>query len=112
MANYPAEVPTEQGLDYTIRTAAASDTVPGGVVVDVRNTNASALTVTIVTPAVVQGDLAVADRVVTVPATTGKRAILIPNNSVYVDQATGLVTLQFSITGATSTFVVYRAVQA
>lgn len=96
MANYPAEFPTEQGIAMTVRTAAASDTMPGGIILDVRNANAGICTVTITTPPFVAGDLAVADRVVSVPASTGQRSIFIPNNATYVDPVTGLVTVGFS----------------
>lgn len=105
MANYPAEFPTEQGITPTFRTSSASDTVPGGVVLDVRNTTGSPVTVTIVTPQLVAGDLAVADRTVSVPATTGEKCIFIPNNSTYVD-STGLVTVQFAASGAGITYSV------
>lgn len=107
MANYAAEVPTEQGITPTFRVSSASDTVPGGVVLDVRNTG-TICTVTVTTPQTVSGDLAVAERVVSVPATTGEKVILIPNNPTYVDQTTGLVTVTFSPSGAPVTYSVLR----
>ncbi len=108
MANYPAEVPLVTGTAPTARTPVNGDTIPGGVILIVRNANASPCVVTIVTPGLVQGDLAIADRTVSVPATTGERWIDIPNDSVYVDPATGLVTLStFSVT-ATVTYYVLR----
>jgi hypothetical protein len=109
MANYPAEVPVLTGTAPTARTPVNGDTIPGGVVLIVRNGNASACVVTIATPMTVQGDLAVADRTVSVPATTGERWINIPNDSVYVDPVTGLVTLSNFTVTATVTYYVLRA---
>jgi hypothetical protein len=107
MANYPAEFPTEQGITPTQRTGSASDTVPGGVILDVTNGNASTCVVTIVTPQLV-GDLAVADRTVSIP-TAGVRYIYIPNNSTYVDPVTGLVTVQFSQVTLVTFYVLGRS---
>lgn len=108
MANYAAEFPTEQGIIPTMRSASASDTVPGGVVLDVRNANAGTLTVTIVTPQVIRGDLAVTDRTVSI-LTTANKYIFIPNTEAYVDQSTGLVTVQFSPTASVTYAVMGRS---
>lgn len=104
MATYPAESPTSSGLAPTPRTPASGDKVPAGVVLVVENTGTIA-TITITTPKTLDGDLAVGDRVVSVPATTGRRMILIPNNDVYRDPADGLVTLG-TVSGGTLTMYV------
>ncbi len=76
MAVLPSQaVPQIGGLTPTHNAAAAGgDRVPAGsgVLVVVRNTSAAAITVTLVTPGTVEGDLAIADRTYTVPATTGE----------------------------------------
>jgi len=107
MATYLAESPTETGLAATPRTPANGDKIPGGVTLYVENANAAVLTLTITTPKVLSGDLTVLDRVVTVPATTGKRWFRIPNNDIYVDPADGLVTLAtFSVTASVTYYVI------
>jgi hypothetical protein len=106
MANYAAETPTEQGLAPTARTPVNGDTVPGGCTLYVKNTNAAILTMTITTPKSVHGDLAVGDRVVTVPATTGERFFAVPNDDTYVDPLTGLVTIAtWSVTSGVTYYV-------
>lgn len=109
MANYPAEAPTESGLAPTARTPVNGDTVPGGCTLWIENANAAALTLTITTPKLLHGDLAVADRTVTVPATTGRRAVAIPSDDAYVDPLTGLVTLATWSVTASVTYYVLRA---
>jgi hypothetical protein len=108
MANYPAEFPTEQGIIPTQRTASASDTVPGGVILDITNGNASTCVVTVVTPPLVAGDLAVADRTISF-LTTANKYVYIPNNSTYVDPVTGLVTVQFSQVTSVTYYVIGRS---
>lgn len=109
MANYAAEAPTEAGLAATMRSPVNGDTIPGGCTLFIKNTNAAALTLTITTPKVLHGDLAVADRTVTVPATTGERFVAIPSDDAYVDPATGLVTLA---TWSVTTGVTYAVLRA
>lgn len=110
MATYPAETATEQGATPTPRTPVNGDLVPGGVVLVVENANAAVCNITITTPGLRHGDLAIADRTVTVPANTGRKWINIPADSDYVDQTTGLVTLAtFSVT-ASVTYYVLRPV--
>lgn len=107
MATYPAETATEQGAALTPRTPANGDQIPGGVILYIENTNAAILTLTITTPKVAHGDLAIGDRVVTVPATTGKRWFAVPSDDTYVDQTTGLVTLAtFSVTAGVTYYVI------
>ncbi len=68
-------VPQIGGLSPTHNAAAAGgDRVPAGsgVLVVVRNTSAAAITVTLVTPGTLEGDLAIADRIYTVAATNGE----------------------------------------
>jgi hypothetical protein len=108
MANYPAEFPTEQGIIPTQRTASASDTVPGGVILDITNANAGTVTVTITTPPLVAGDLAVADRTVSF-LTGANKYVYIPNNSTYVDPVTGLVTVGFSPNTSVTFYVIGRS---
>ncbi|MEV6791247.1 hypothetical protein AB0M87_04430 [Streptomyces sp. NPDC051320] len=70
-----------------------------GVVLVVQNTDAAAQTVQLATPQVVDGDLAVPDRTITVAATTGLMAI--PLVDLYRDPATGRAALTYpgGITG-------------
>lgn len=108
MATYATENIGTGGLAATYRTAALSDKVtPGdGTFLHVKNGSASAVTVTLVTPGTVDG-LAVADRMVSVPATSD-RFIAVPENP-YINFADGgLAEIQFSaITSVT--FAVLRA---
>lgn len=72
----------------TAADAGGDDCATGeGVFLLVQNTNASTRTVTIATPQVIDGDLAVADRDFTVAATTGLSVIPVPD--LYRDPATG-----------------------
>jgi len=80
-----------------------------GVYLIVKNANAGADTVTLVTPGVVDGDLAIADRTVSVPATVG--LTIIPVTSTYRDPATGRATIQHSVTATVTACVVKTAVQ-
>ncbi len=76
MATLAAQnVPQIGGRTPTYTAAAVGgDRVPAGdgVLVGVRNTSAAAITVTLATPGTVEGDLAIADRAYTVPATNGE----------------------------------------
>ncbi|MBN9393437.1 MAG: hypothetical protein J0I20_35730 [Chloroflexi bacterium] len=69
---------TRSGLaaTYSAPDASNGETIPndGKTILHIKNTNGTPLTVTIATPGTVDG-LAVADRTVTVPATTGDRFI-------------------------------------
>lgn len=110
MANYPAEIPLVTGIAPTGRTPVNGDTIPGGVILIVENANAAVCTITVATPLLIQGDLTVQDRVLqSVPANTGRRWFDIPNDSVYVDQSTGLVTLSnFSVTTSVTYYVLRK----
>jgi hypothetical protein len=86
-------------------TSNATDRIPPDLIVFVRNTNASAVTLTLVTLDTADGDLAITDRTsVSIPATTGFGMLIIPNRYPYVDPADGLVAVNFSVSGATVTY--------
>ncbi len=106
MATYRAQTPTSAGVPLDFKTSTNGDKVSPGSILIVKNTAASTATVTMVTPLLVDGDLAVVDRTSdTIPALTGLNAIKVPNNEVYRG-ADGLVTLNFSAPGATLTYAV------
>jgi hypothetical protein len=88
------------GATISLANSSASDTLVGGQCIHlwVNNTDAASTVVTLVTPETVEGVLAVADRTVTVPASTLRE---IPVPSRYNDPATGLATVLFSVNGAT-----------
>ncbi len=89
-------VPQIGGLAPTYTAAAAGgDRVPAGdgVLIVVRNTSAAAITVTLVTPGTVEGDLAIADRTYTVAATNGERMFPVGPNYRAAD---GLADLTYS----------------
>lgn len=100
MAQLPVNVTPLAGLVLntlldSAATPANGDTVPTGCRLYARNTGGGALTITIVTPGTVDGDLAIADRTsVSIPATSGLAEI--PITDTYRDPATGLATLNFS----------------
>lgn len=109
MAIYAAQPIPKAGLNATYNAAAASDRVPPGSIVHVKNGNASSLIVTIVTLDTADGDLAVTDRAeASIAATTGMAFIAIPRGWPYVDPADGLVGLTWSVT-PTVTFAVVSA---
>lgn len=72
-----------------------------GIFLLAKNTSAGALTLTLVTPAVVDGDLAIADRTFSVAATTGESVIPVPD--LYRDPATGRAAITYpgGVTGLT-----------
>jgi hypothetical protein len=99
MATYAAQALPKAGLNATYNAAAAADRVPPGSILHVKNANAGALTVSIVTLDVADGDLAVTDRACTsITAVTGMAFIPIPRSAVYVDPADGMVGITFSVT--------------
>lgn len=99
MATRSPQAPDSKGVALTFYAAANGDKVPPGVNLLVRNTSGAGITVTLVTPLVLDGDLAVSDRTSnSVAATTGVNVIKVPNNEVYRDPADGLVTVNFSAT--------------
>lgn len=105
MATYTAQKPGSTGLAATYNAASGTgDRVPPGSLLHVKNANAAACNLTLVTPLVHDGDLTVADRVISVPATTGERFVRVPDNTLY-RAADGLVDLSWSVT-ASVTFAV------
>jgi hypothetical protein len=109
MATVSVESAVTAGLaaTYNAADAAGSDKfAPGdGVVLHVKNASAASINATLVTPGTVDG-LAVADRVVAVPA-SGERFILCPAH-LYRNPSDGLATAQWSAT-ASVTFAAVRA---
>lgn len=76
-----------------------------GTFLYVKNANAAACSVTLTTPGQVDGRLAVADSTFSVGATTGVGIIpLLP--SLYADPATGLATINYSVTSSVTVAVV------
>ena len=100
MALLSTQVVPVTGLRYdnTLVAASASDTAEtgGGVFLVVKNASGSSITVTVATPETFDGDLALADRTVTVAATTGQS--FIPLTARYRDSSTGLATITYSAT--------------
>lgn len=76
-----------------------------GTFLYVKNANAAACTVTLTTPAQVDGRLAVADSSFTVAATTGIGIIPLIYN-LYADPTTGLATINYSVTASVTVAVV------
>lgn len=104
MAALPTNVAPNTGLLNLagLLTDAASlgdDCATGdGVFLVAQNTNAAARTLTLATPQVVDGDLAVADRAFTIPATTGLSIIPVPD--LYRNPATGRASITYdAVTG-------------
>jgi len=109
MATYAPQTYGSSGVALTFNAAANGDKVPPGCTLIVKNASGGGITLTITTPAVFDGDLAVADRTTaSVAATTGINAIRIPNTEIYKDPADGLVTISFSAT-ASVTYAVISA---
>ena len=99
MAALPTNVAPNTGLRidnlFVPAAGAGDDCATGaGVLLMVRNTSGSAVTVTLVTPQLVDGDLAVADRPFTVAATTGEHCI--PVTDLYRNPTTGRASITYS----------------
>ena len=81
---------------YTAAAAGGDKMLPGDHdFLHVKNGSGSAVTVTIVTPATVDAVLAVGDRAIVVPATTGERMIRVPAD-LYRDPVDGLASITYS----------------
>lgn len=93
-----------------VAATSGGDTAPvgAGLFLVVKNADASPHTVTLVTPATVDGDLAVADRAVTVAA--GKTE-LIPLTATYRDPTTGRASLTYDAVTSVSVGVFRVSVQ-
>ena len=101
MAALTTQAVPSTGLSATANAAAGGgDTFPFGSIIRVFNGGGAPITVTMVTPGVVDGDLAVANRDVTVTNATAK---FIRPTVDYRDPDTGLVSLTYS--GVTSVTV-------
>lgn len=103
---------TRAGVGPTFAAVSASDTFAPDkdTFIEVKNANAGACTVTITTPKTDAIGNAVADNVVSVPATTGDRMIGPFPAEHYADPTTGLATVTFSPT-ASVTVGVFRMQQ-
>lgn len=99
MAEYSVQTLTKVGLNPTANAVAATDTFDndGQTVLRVQNDNASPCNVTIVTPGNVDDDLAVPDRVVSVPAGEVRYIGPLRQNVYNVD---GEVTVNYSVTAS------------
>lgn len=76
-----------------------------GTFLYVKNSNASACVVTLVTPGQVDGRLAIADSTFSIAANTGIGVIpLLP--ALYADPTTGLATINYSVTSGVTAAVV------
>jgi len=93
MATYTsAQAIPKTGLNATYNAIAATDRVPPGCILHVKNAGGSTTVVTLVTLDTADGDLAITDRAqATIAATTGMQFIRVPNTWPYVDPADGLV---------------------
>lgn len=96
MATAVREVVPTSGLTATVNPASAGgDKVPPDSIMRVVNDSAGSINVTLVTPQTVDGDLAVADRVVAVGATS-HQYVRVPR--LYRNPADGLVDVTWSAT--------------
>lgn len=108
MADRSPQVFTETPLvaTYYAASGGGGDRVHPGTVLHVKNNNAATVTITMVTPGVVDGDLAIADRTRTV--TNGTEAfIAVPKSQVYRD-ADNMVGLTWSVTSSVTFAVLSR----
>lgn len=104
MADRSAQVFSESKLTATYYAASAGgDRARPGDILHIKNANASPSTLTFVTPGTVDGDLAIADRAVTITNAT-EPFIKVPKNQAYRD-ADGWVAMTWSVT-ASVTFAV------
>lgn len=102
MTSYAPEAATSSGLAPTARTpnVGTGDRVPQGCLLMIKTTG-TATTLGLVTAGTVDGDLAIADRSIVMPA-TGDRFVRVPTLDAYRDPADGLVGLTWtSATGVT-----------
>lgn len=96
MAVLSAQSVTSAGITPTVVTpAGGGDKVPVGAKVRVANNNGSSITVTVTTHQTVDGSLAVADRVITVPNTATRKFLA---SELYRNPTDGLVDILCSAT--------------
>lgn len=96
------------GLDpvFAAASAGGDKAITGpGAYLEVKNGGGSAVTVTLATPGTVDGDLAVADRTVSVPA-GGSRKVALPH--LYRNPSDGLAAISYSAVTSV-TVAVFRA---
>jgi hypothetical protein len=94
MAIVDIERVTSSGITATVNNAAAGgDQVRPGAILRVSNGSASPITLTLVTPQTVDGDLAVADRVVTIANAATK---YVAATEIYRDKTDNLVHMTWS----------------
>jgi hypothetical protein len=94
MATVATQTVTSSGLEATANAAdVAGDRVTPGSILRVVNGSGASIDLTMVTPQLIDGDLTVQDRVVSVP--TGE-ARYVRASSVYRDPSDGLVGLEWS----------------
>lgn len=108
MADRSAQTFSETVLNatYYAATAGPGDRVYPGNVLHIKNANAAPTVLTMVTPATVDGDLAVADRTRTIA--NGTEAFLsVPRDAAYRD-ADGQVALTWSVTASVTFAVLSR----
>lgn len=97
MAALTLQTITDQGIALTyVAAAAGGDTavVGPGCVLHVKNGGGASITVTLATPGTVDGDLAVADRAVTIAA--GADAAIALPSSLYADPSDGRAHITYS----------------
>lgn len=95
----PEQVPAVGIAGTYYAASAGGDSVPPGSLLVVRNAGGTACVPTFVTPGVIDGDLAVADRVgIATPITTGLCFYRVPTDRNYVDPSDGLVDITWSFT--------------
>jgi hypothetical protein len=96
VATYGPQAVDSHGVSPTYNAAASGgDRVPPGVLIHVKNTSGSAVTLTINAITVQDSDLATPDRTVNIPATTGAVFVRLLPANVYQD-SDGLVGLAWS----------------
>lgn len=105
MATVATQVIPVTGLNATYNAASAGgDKVAPGCFLHVKNGSGASINVTLATPGTLQGDLAIDDRVVAVPA-SGDRFIAVTDD--YRDPTDGLAHLAWSAS-ASVTYAVLR----
>jgi hypothetical protein len=110
MTALAANVVPNVGVDISGQLVAATngDTAPcgSGTFLLVKNASGSGITVTLTTPGVVDGRLAIADSTSPSIALTSGLGIIPLPASLYADPTTGLATINYSATGSVTVAVV------
>lgn len=107
MALLPTQVvaPTGTALNFTAAAVSGGDTCATGsdVRLFVKNGSGSSIIVTLATPGTVDGDLAIADRAVSVAAGA---TTAVPMTDLYRDPTTGVASITYSATTTVTVAVV------